>query len=52
MPNARILIADDEEAGREALAEMLGRWGHTVAEASDGNEALKKAIEAYRVKKK
>ena len=46
MPNARILIADDEAAGREALAEMLGRWGHVVTEANDGNEALKKAIEA------
>ncbi len=46
MPNARILIADDEAASREALAEMLSRWNHTVTEASDGNEALKKAIEA------
>ncbi|WP_373045035.1 sigma-54-dependent transcriptional regulator [Vulgatibacter sp.] len=46
MPNARILIADDEAVSREALAEMLSRWGHVVTEASDGNEALKKAIEA------
>jgi len=46
VPNARILIADDEAAGREALAEMLTRWGHVVIQANDGNEALKKAIEA------
>ena len=46
VPNARILIADDEAASREALAEMLSRWNHAVTEASDGNEALKKAIEA------
>ena len=46
MKQAKILIADDEAAGREALAEMLGRWGHVVTEANDGNEALKKAIEA------
>ena len=46
VPNARILNADDEAASREALAEMLSRWNHAVTEASDGNEALKKAIEA------
>lgn len=41
----RILIADDEEASREALQELLDGWGHRVDEASDGNEALRKAIE-------
>jgi len=46
VPNARILIADDEAAGREALAEMLARWGHQVVQASDGNEALKMATES------
>ena len=44
-PNARILIADDEADTREALAELIGRWGHRVQEAADGNEALKKAVE-------
>lgn len=46
MPNDRILIADDEPASREALEEMLTRWGHDVVAVSDGNEALKKAFES------
>lgn len=46
MPNDRILIADDEAASREALEEMLARWGHDVVAVSDGNEALKKAFES------
>jgi len=44
--NARILIADDESASREALGELLTRWGHRIEEADDGNQALKRAIES------
>ncbi|HEY0840132.1 MAG TPA: sigma-54 dependent transcriptional regulator [Vulgatibacter sp.] len=45
--SARILIADDEVASREALGELLTRWGHAVEEAGDGNQALKRAIESH-----
>ncbi len=45
MSSARILAVDDERATCEALAEMLGRWGHKVETAGDGNEALKRAAE-------
>jgi len=45
LSSARILAVDDERATCEALAEMLGRWGHKVETASDGNEALKRATE-------
>jgi two-component system, NtrC family, response regulator HydG len=41
----RILAVDDERATCEAVAEMLGRWGHKVETAFDGNDALKKATE-------
>jgi len=44
--SARILIADDEIASREALGELLTRWGHRIEEADDGNQALKRAIES------
>lgn len=47
MASARILIADDEVASREALGELLTRWGHVVEEAGDGNQALKRAIESH-----
>ncbi|HWV39501.1 MAG TPA: sigma-54 dependent transcriptional regulator [Vulgatibacter sp.] len=46
MASARILIADDEIASREALGELLIRWGHRIEEAADGNQALKRAIES------
>ena len=46
MASARILIADDEIASREALGELLTRWGHQIEEADDGNQALKRAIES------
>jgi two-component system response regulator HydG len=42
---ARILAVDDERATGEALTEILGRWGHRVETAVDGNDALKKAVE-------
>jgi DNA-binding NtrC family response regulator len=42
---ARILAVDDEVATLEALAEILTAWGHKVETATDGHEALKKALE-------
>ncbi len=42
---ARILAVDDEVATLEALAELLSAWGHKVETATDGHEALKKALE-------
>ncbi|RKH41743.1 response regulator [Corallococcus sp. AB049A] len=36
----RILLVDDNPDAREGLREMLQMWGHTVAVASDGPEAL------------
>nr|WP_306465382.1 response regulator [Corallococcus exiguus] len=36
----RILLVDDNPDAREGLREMLQLWGHTVAVASDGPEAL------------
>jgi len=41
----RILVADDNEDGREMLAYLLTREGHVVALAADGREALDKAVE-------
>ncbi len=39
----RILIADDDEAGRSALAALLETWGYEVQEAVDGKDALERA---------
>lgn len=39
----RILVVDDEEAGRAYLKALLGGHGHSVVEARDGQEALKLA---------
>jgi len=41
----RLLIVDDEPDGRDALAELAQRWGYDVQTASDGTEALRRAIE-------
>ena len=41
----RILIVDDEADSRDALAELTQRWGYDVQSASDGTEALRRAIE-------
>ena len=41
----RILIVDDEADSRDALAELTQRWGYDVQTASDGTEALRRAIE-------
>src|SRR5947208_3240107 len=39
---ARVLIVDDEEAQRTALAGMVALWGYTVETAANGQEALDK----------
>jgi signal transduction histidine kinase/DNA-binding NarL/FixJ family response regulator len=36
----RILIAEDNEANRELMSELLKTRGHTVVDVSDGDEAL------------
>ncbi len=38
----RVLVVDDEESQRTALAGMIGLWGYSVETASDGQEALDK----------
>ena len=42
---ARILVTDDEEGIRSFVAEALAADGHAVAQAADGNEALRKLAE-------
>src|SRR5215467_10255681 len=39
----RILIADDDESARTALADLLTSWGYEVEQAVDGKDALEKA---------
>ncbi|HUS07700.1 MAG TPA: sigma-54 dependent transcriptional regulator [Bryobacteraceae bacterium] len=39
---AKILIVDDEEAQRSALASMIASWGFVTETAADGMEALDK----------
>ncbi|MBI4463072.1 MAG: response regulator [Acidobacteria bacterium] len=41
----RILIAEDDAASRELLAEILSNLGYEVVEACDGGEALQKIEE-------
>lgn len=38
----RVLVVDDEESQRTALAGMIRVWGYTVETAADGQEALEK----------
>jgi DNA-binding NtrC family response regulator len=38
----RILVVDDEESQRTALASMIKLWGYSVETAADGVEALEK----------
>jgi two-component system cell cycle response regulator DivK len=40
----KILIADDKATSRELLRTVLERQGYEVLEASDGEEALQKAL--------
>ncbi len=38
----RVLVVDDEESQRTALAGMIALWGYAVETAGDGEEALEK----------
>ncbi len=42
---ARVLIVDDEEDQRRALASLASSWGFTVETACDGRDALEKLAE-------
>ncbi len=42
MSRERILVADDEEASRTGLRELLTQWGYEVEEAGSGTEAWEK----------
>lgn len=41
---SRIILADDDDAFRSALALVLTERGHEVREAGDGREALEQAL--------
>jgi DNA-binding NtrC family response regulator len=41
-PATRVLVVDDEESQRTALASMIALWGYAVETAADGIEALEK----------
>jgi CheY-like chemotaxis protein len=43
---ARILIIEDNPTNRQLMAYLLRAFGHTVAEASDGETGLTQAAEA------
>src|ERR1700739_3940411 len=38
----RVLVVDDEESQRSALASMIALWGYAVETAADGQEVLEK----------
>lgn len=40
----RVLVADDEASSRKGLKALLSNWGYEVEEASDGEEALQRAV--------
>ena len=40
--STRVLVVDDEESQRTALASMIALWGYSVETACDGQEALEK----------
>ena len=44
--NYKVLIADDQEISREILADMLDGFGCSYDEACDGEEAIKKVLDA------
>jgi two-component system cell cycle response regulator DivK len=41
----KVLVADDKATGRELIRTVLEQCGHSVFEASDGMEAVRKARE-------
>jgi DNA-binding NtrC family response regulator len=41
--SARVLIVDDDDAIRKALADRVRHWGHAAEEASDGDQAIELA---------
>jgi CheY-like chemotaxis protein len=45
----RILVMDDEDFIRETVGEMLGSMGYDVVLARDGQEALRRCLEAQTV---
>ena len=42
MPDAKVLVTDDEEDIREVVADRLSHWGYEVAQAEDGIECLER----------
>ena len=42
MNATRVLVVDDDESQRSALAGMIGFWGYRVEAAADGQDALEK----------
>jgi CheY-like chemotaxis protein len=44
---SKVLIAEDNPVNRELLRELLETRGHSVTEASDGQQALKQIDESY-----
>ena len=42
---SRVLIVDDEEDQRRALASLASSWGFSVETACDGRDALEKLAE-------
>jgi len=41
----KVLVADDKDTGRELIRTVLEQCGHSVFEASDGMEAVRRARE-------
>jgi DNA-binding NtrC family response regulator len=41
----RVLVVDDEDSQRTALASMIALWGYKVETASDGQEALDRIVD-------
>ena len=44
---AHLLVVDDEKDGRQMLSHFLRRRGYTVAEAPDGELALRKLLDDW-----
>lgn len=40
--NAKVLVVDDSSLARRTVRQLLEELGHTVEEASDGNQALER----------